>query len=318
MHTILLAVDGTQKGLDMVSTMGQLFKNRKDIRIVLLHCVPHIASLLSEDLCMGVEKSYGLPRHTQETIAQTVLKTSSERLTASGFPEANVEHRLQFDSFDPAQDIMDQANRERIPTIAVGRRGRSRVETLLLGSVSSKVAQYAADKAVWVVDAPLNDSMKVLIATEGAPDVRNLSSYTAELFGPDPGFIYSFVHILPPLPPEFWDDGHILSSAEQEERQARIEKWRAKWTGTVDRYMSEGSNMLLEQGVDRRHVETRILPIKQGIARDLLAESQAHRFKIVVMGRTSSRERKPFLMGSHTSKVLEYSKGVIVCLVSQQ
>ena len=55
---------------------------------------------------------------------------------------------------------------------------------------------------------------------------------------------------------------------------------------------------------------------KEGIARDLLNEIDAHKFQIVVMGKKSFRERKPFLMGSHASKILQNTKGVILCLVS--
>ncbi|MGO9375126.1 MAG: hypothetical protein ACLQBD_23940 [Syntrophobacteraceae bacterium] len=41
----------------------------------------------------------------------------------------------------------------------------------------------------------------------------------------------------------------------------------------------------------------------------------AHKFQLVVMGKKSFHERKPFLMGSHASKILQNAKGVILCLV---
>ena len=85
---------------------------------------------------------------------------------------------------------------------------------------------------------------------------------------------------------------------------------------TVGRYMSEGRDLLLERGVGEQSVESLILPTKEGIARDLLNEIDAHKFQIVVMGKKSFREQKPFLMGSHASKVLQNVKGVILCLVS--
>ena len=316
MQTILMAVDGTKKGLEMVSVLGRLLKERKNIKVVLFHCVPKVATLLPEDLYMDVEESCKLPCDTQEKLGQAILKASSARLTEAGFPEADIELRLKIDSIDPARDIIEQAKIEQIGTIAVGRRGRSQVEALLLGSISAKVAQYAGDKVVWVVDAPVNDSMNVLIAMEGAPESRALSEYAADFFVPCQGLNYSFVHIIPPLPPEFWDDGHILNESEQEQRRARIEKWRAEWTGVVERFMAEGRTLLTERGADPQKVETLVLPTREGIARDLLSEIEAHKFRIVVMGRKSFREKKPFLLGSHASKILQNSKGVILCLVN--
>jgi nucleotide-binding universal stress UspA family protein len=316
MRTILLAVDGTQRGLETVSIVGRLFKDQQDMKIVLFHCVQQLATLLPEDICMDIEESCRLGCEDQQKVGEAVLKASLSRLTAAGFPESNVEFRVKIDSVEPALDIINQADTEGTRTIVVGRRGRSQVETLLLGGIAGKVAQYARDKIVWVVDNPVNDSMKVLVAMEGVPEVRALSYYTAELLGPCPGLSYTFMHIMPPIPPKFWDDGHILDPIEQKDRMGRIEKWKTEWTGSVGRYMSEGRDLLLEQGVAEKGVENLILKTKEGIARDLLNEIDAHKFQIVVMGKKSFHEKKPFLLGSHALKVLQNTRGVILCLVS--
>ncbi|MDR3566459.1 MAG: universal stress protein [Syntrophobacteraceae bacterium] len=316
MQKVLIAADGTQKGLEMVSVLGRLLKEKKDVKVLLFHCVQQVSALLPEDLCMDVVDSCRLSYDSQERLGQAVLKASAARLSEAGFPEQNVELRLKIESVDPAGDIIAQADIEGIRTVAVGRRGRRQVEALLLGSVSAKVAQSAGDKVVWVVDPPVNDSMNVLIAMEGTPEARALSDYAAEFFAGSPGFSYSFIHVIPPLPPEFWDDGHILNDSEQEKRRARIEKWKADWTGGVERCMSQGRNIFAEHGADPQKVQTLILPTREGIARDLLTEIEAHKFRIVVMGRKSFREKKPFALGSHAAKILQNSKGVILCLVS--
>ncbi len=316
MRKILLAVDGTERGLEIVSILGRMLKNQQDLKIVLLHCVQQIATLLPGDLCMDVEETCRLPSRDQEKVGNAVLEASSRKLMEAGFPESGIELRLQLDSMDPALDIINYAENEKIRTIALGRRGRSQVESLLLGSISGKVAQYGHGKTIWIVDAPINESAKVLIAMEGAPESRELSYYAADLLGPCPGLSYTFMHVMPPVPPTFWDNGHILSSAEQKDRQNRIEKWRVDWTDTVGKYMSEGRDLLLERGIQEKSIETLILQTKEGIARDLLNEIDAHKFQVVVMGKKSFHERKPFLMGSHAAKVLQNVKGVVLCLVN--
>ena len=75
------------------------------------------------------------------------------------------------------------------------------------------------------------------------------------------------------------------------------------------------ADLLVERGVSEAHVENLILPTKEGVARDLLAEIDEHKFQVVVMGKKSFHERKPFLMGSHASKVLHSAKTTILCLV---
>jgi nucleotide-binding universal stress UspA family protein len=315
MRTILVAVDGTDRGLDTVSILGHLFQDRKDLHIVLLHCVQQIATLLPGDLCHDIEEHCRFESTEQEKIGNAVLRESLLRLTATGFPKENVDLRLKMDSMDPAQDIINQAVQERIQTIAMGRRGRSQVEHLLLGSVSAKVAQYSRGKNVWIVDAPVNESRKVLIAMEGVPESRGLSYYTADIIAGCTGFKFTFLHLLPPVPPMFWDDGHILGDSEQKDRLGRIDKWKSDWTEKVEKQMAEGRDLLVERGIPERDIEMLILPTKEGVARDLLAEIDEHQFQVVVMGKKSFHERKPFLMGSHASKILQNAKATILCLV---
>jgi nucleotide-binding universal stress UspA family protein len=315
MRKILVAVDGTSKGMDMVAVLGRQLKQRNDLTLVLFHCVQQITALLPEDLCMDVVESCKISYNAQEKLGQAVLQAASARLLESGFPQTGVELRLKVDSIDPAHDIIQQADREAIATIAVGRRGRSQVQNLLIGSVSAKVAQYAQGKAVWIVDAPVNDSMSVLVAMEATPEAQTLCEYAADFFLPCQDLDYSFIHVIPPLPPEFWDDGHILNESEQKARSARIEKWRVDWTAAVERAMSQGRDIFAGRGLDPQRVQTLVLSTRQGVARDILTEIDAHKFRIVVMGKKSSREKKPFPLGSRAAKILQHSRGVILCLV---
>ena len=79
--------------------------------------------------------------------------------------------------------------------------------------------------------------------------------------------------------------------------------------------MSEARSTLMERKVPEKNIETVILQTKEGIARDLLNEIDHHKFQVVVMGKKSLNERKPFLMGSHANKILQNVKGAILCLV---
>ena len=79
--------------------------------------------------------------------------------------------------------------------------------------------------------------------------------------------------------------------------------------------MAEGRDLLTAKGIGRDRIKALILPTREGIARDLLNEIQEHKFHVVVVGKKSFHERKPFLMGSHAAKVLQNAKATILCLV---
>ena len=311
---VLLAVDGSEKSLEATSILGQLLKDRSNLDILLFHCVQQLGMLYPGELT-EVEISQQLSLDAQTKVGDAVLASSSRALAESGFPEDRIQLKLGLGCTDPAQEIMTEADSERIRTIALGRRGRAPLGNFLLGSVSSKVAQYARYRTVWIIDAPVNQTRKVLVALAGAPDSRALTYYTAEFLAPIPQMHYTFFHIMPPIPPTFWDDGHILGSEEQKDRKSRIEEWRSDWTQKVEKFMDEACHSVVEQGVSPQNVEKRILKTKEGIARDLLNEIARGEYHVVVMGKKSFYERKPFLMGSHANKVLQNIQKAILCLV---
>lgn len=315
MKRILVAVDGTQKGLEAVSILGRLLRTQENLQLVLLHCVQQVATLLPGELCTELEEQCKFKPRDQERVGKLVLGESARRLTDAGFPADKLDLRIKQDSLDPGQDILRFCESEGIQTIAMGRRGRSQIENLLLGSVTGKVAQYATGKSVWIVDTPVNETHRALIAMDGTAETDKLSNHAATYIAPCAAFSFTLLHLMPPVPPTFWDDGHILDDAEQKGRQSRIDKWKADWRGKVERYMEDCRALLRKNGVSDKNIDSVILPSREGVARDLLNEIREHKFHVVVVGKKSFHERKPFLMGSHAAKILNNVQATVLCLV---
>ena len=314
--TIMMTVDGSPKGFEAVGIVGAFMKDQTDAKLQLYHCVQQLTSLAPGEICTtDYEVACRLPEAEQEKHGIAVLNEARKRLQAAGFPESRVSTKLKVSSLDPAKDIMAEAESGDITTVAMGRRGRSQLQTLLLGSVSAKVAQYVERRSVWIVDTPVNQTKKVLVAMEGVHDSKHLLQYAANVLAPREDLEYTFLHIIPPVPPTFWDDGHILGQSEQTERTSRVDKWRKEWSGNVEEFMAEGKALLTGRGVPEKNVRNLIVPTREGVARDLLNEIEAHQFQLIVMGKRSFKERKPFLMGSHANKILQAAKGVILCMV---
>ncbi|MCE5244764.1 MAG: universal stress protein [Desulfobacteraceae bacterium] len=256
-----------------------------------------------------------MPGGEQDKVGNAVLEEGVRRAVEAGFPESRIQTRLKIDSIDPAQDILAEMGTGQYRSVALGRRGRSRLEQLLLGSVSSKVAEYGSHHPVCIVDCPVRQTGRVLVAMENERESQELADYAADVLALVPGLRFTFLHLMPPVPPTFWDDGHILESEELKDRQARIDKWRSDWIQRVEYFMDEARGKLVGRGVPDSKIDSLILPVREGIARDLLNEIDAHEFQVVIMGKKSFRQRKPFLMGSHASKVLYNVSGVVLCLV---
>jgi nucleotide-binding universal stress UspA family protein len=76
---------------------------------------------------------------TLTSAATQVLDRAGKRARRIGLTDV----KLQCEWGDPAETIIDTIRRERADIVVVGRRGRSRLSGLLLGSVSQKLASLA-------------------------------------------------------------------------------------------------------------------------------------------------------------------------------
>jgi len=311
---ILLAVDGSEKCKDAISSLGQLLKTQPDSRILLYHCVQRLGIDYLSDLARSVH-TYHVSAEAQKKVGEAILDDSLRVLLESEFPEDRVQAQLRLDSDDPAQDILDEAKRQDIGTIAIGRRGLSRMESLLIGSVSSKIAQYSGPLTVWIVDTPLHASQKALIAVQGITGGSMLSQYASDVMTALPYSHYTFLHLIPPVPPIHWHDSRLLPPKEPGDRQAQIEKHEAAYRKQFEQLMAQGRDSLVEHGIASENVKMRIEPIHEGIARDLLNEIEREKYQMVVIGKKSLQKKTPFLLGSLASKLMHNAKGVILCLV---
>ena len=316
-NQILMAVDGSERACLAASALGQLLKNSPDQGLLLFLCVQRSANLYPGEIVNPIFESRGFEAalDSQRKVGEEVLGRSLEAVLDTGFPKERVELKLKLDSTDPAVDILAEAQARKIQSIALGRRGLNKMQNVLLGSISSKVAQQSQDRAVWIVDTPVPPAGGVLVAVEGIPECHTLTNYASEFFGPLPSMRFTFLNLIPSRPPTFWDDGHILSEAEQMERDAQIKKWKSEWVAQVKEFMEEGREFLLHRGVVPDSIHMRIEEAKEGVSRDLLNDIASNQYQIVVIGKKSFKKRAPFLIGSHANKLLQNLRQAILCVV---
>jgi nucleotide-binding universal stress UspA family protein len=310
---ILFAVDGSDRCFDALSGVGELLKDQSDCDLELFHSVQELSKAYNVE-ADGVDASRVFASRV-EKIGNAILEKSKGVLLASGFPTERTQVKVELGSEDPAEDILRRAHANGISTIALGRRGLSKIGRFLLGSVSNKVAHYCDRGTVWIVDTPIEQSRKVLLAVEGVQDCLVLTRYTGEFFSSIPGLEFTLLHLVPPIPPAFWDDGHILSPEERQDRKAYVEKWRSEWMKQAEEYMGEGRDFLVQKGVPPENVTITIVPTREGITSDLLNEIENQHYEIVLIGKKSFHKKTPYLLGNRANKILHKARGIILCLL---
>ena len=144
----LIAVDDSESSERAVQYAGYVLGKMKDIHVTLLHVIPEP----DEDYFSSeAQKRRWLEKY--QIKMDIAMKAYVKMLSAAGIPEADIEVRLPV-RYCPsmAECILSERDERQYSTLIVGRRGLSRQEEFLFGSVSSKIVNHARHCTVWVVE----------------------------------------------------------------------------------------------------------------------------------------------------------------------
>lgn len=157
---ILIAVDASDNAARAVTYVAELLGGSTGFSITLLYIERPPNRDLYPDEASWVEAG-----QTQELHVRTFLQQAKSNLTGQGIsPDAvtisyvphcqsPVNPTAQQCSIGTsiARDILKVQQQEDFGTLVIGRRGVSRAEEFLFGSVTTKVTHLAKDCTVWVV-----------------------------------------------------------------------------------------------------------------------------------------------------------------------
>ena len=156
-------------------------------------------------------------------------------------------------------------------------------------------------------------AVKLLIGLDKSEGAWKAVEYVARTFAQTPGVEVTLLHILGGLPPAYWDDGHILSEKERENRQRLIDNWQAErekeWQGLV----TKATDLLKTAGI--HSVTSKFAPKYYDEAEDIVNEAVEGDFGTIIMGRRGLGAAKTLLLGSITNKVVQNARGRAVIVV---
>jgi len=312
---ILFGVDASEFALQAVTAVGGMLANSKDYRVTLFYGAPDPnLPFLSKALGLEPEEV----RHLEKVCSleeTNVLEQAKEALKNSGFDSHRIEMICEAKCNDPAHQMLKLAAAEGYETLVLGLRGPTQAARKLMGSVAYKLVHLADAQALWVVD-PRISSRDVLVALVGAPISRRVVEHVVTYLSHLKDSRFTFFHVTPPMPPQYWDDTRILDAKERQEREEQIDQWMKGYADRVKAIAGEGREKLIRAGVPEENVTSRIQPQVKGIARDILEELESNDYGILVIGRKGSKEIDQFGLGSKAHKILHNGHALAICVVN--
>ena len=137
---ILVGVDGSEAAARAVALAAALSATHR-AQLILVHVV-QLSAIADQVLKISAtEHLKEDPKGIMEKLSQTVLDNARKHALQAGASEGQITTVTTDGS--QAQQLVQAAKRRKADLIVVGSRGRGRMEGLLLGSVSQKIAALA-------------------------------------------------------------------------------------------------------------------------------------------------------------------------------
>ena len=144
---ILLAIDKHESSLRAVDYVGKLTQSCPGFQITIIHVVEKQPEDFFEN---DTQKTAYMESSTKE--AQDLLERARQMLLGHGLPPEAITFEAPVKSCDSMASCIIEEAKENYGTLVVGRRGISKSEEFLFGSVSKKIIDYSKKCTVWVVE----------------------------------------------------------------------------------------------------------------------------------------------------------------------
>jgi nucleotide-binding universal stress UspA family protein len=146
---LLLAIDLSENSLKAVEYAAGILSCHPSSDFTLLHVIKEP----SPDVMSSPEERH---HHVEELRAKSLalMEQAAHRITSHGIAEKNIHLKIQVchAPVSIAELILHEQEAGGYGTIVIGRRGLSKREEFLFGSIANKVVREAKNCAVWVIE----------------------------------------------------------------------------------------------------------------------------------------------------------------------
>ncbi len=147
---MLFAVDSSANSRKAVAYAGK-FAAAAKAELTLFHVVRDVSIGFVDDLALQDQEMEKQLLEEMESEIPRMFRSYKDILEKSGVASDRISTKTHLHSSSRAGDILAEAKAGEYGTIVMGRRGLSRVREFLMGRVTQKVLDRAANLAVWIV-----------------------------------------------------------------------------------------------------------------------------------------------------------------------
>jgi nucleotide-binding universal stress UspA family protein len=154
---------------------------------------------------------------------------------------------------------------------------------------------------------------KMLIGIDDSLSAMQAVEYVARHFGNNKDIQVGLVHVLPNLPAIFWDEGHILSDAEKQDRKRVVDRWLVAQQAKMEPFFKKARDMLVAGGITGSRVDSKFISDSTDAGHSILEEARDNGYRAVVVGR--SHHSPKHALGATAAGIASHGTGMVVMIV---
>ena len=305
---LLVAVDASIYSSNTLHYLEQLFAHLDDVRFHLLSVITCNPSQAASEWLDELELLSTLSNEEQKhyASAKRYLKKAVDRLERNGISPDQVTTEVKISTTNPALEVLSVARKGLFDALVLGRRGVSKLEEFIMGSVSNTMFEKCHDVPIWIVDGQVK-SRKFLVPVDGSFHSLMAVDHLAYILQDNPHAEVTLFHSSAML-------AHKAKIIPEEYYEQWGKEWCDKYLTGPDSLHEAPKNILMQNGFS----EDRIFWLHsfKGIeaSRQIIRQALVDDFGTIVMGRRSEDTKKGIFKGV-SDRVIYMAQHVAIWLV---
>ncbi|MFC1843283.1 universal stress protein [Thermodesulfobacteriota bacterium] len=305
---LLIAVDASIYSSNTLHYLERLFANLDDVRFHLISVVSCNPSETAKEWFDELELMNMLSKEEQKryAAAKRYLKKAVAQLERNGIASEYVTTEAKISTTSPAAEVLQVARKGYFDALIIGRRGVSKLEELIMGSVSSSLLEKCHDVPIWIVDGQV-DSRKFLVPVDGSHFTLQALDHLCFILQGNPYAEITLFH------------STAMFAQKQDLKTGYCNRflqndWCEEHKNDIDLHFLAPLQMLKNIGFPSDHVHQ--LKTKKGMyaSRQIVRQALIDDFGTIVMGRRD-KEMVKGVFGSVTEKVLAMGVDTAIWIV---
>ncbi|MEN8135776.1 MAG: universal stress protein [Thermodesulfobacteriota bacterium] len=164
---ILVAVDKSRYCRKILTYLCELYGQQAEIKFHLLSIVSHSISQNAKDLLDQNDLMSTVDNAARKRFiaCKSHMAKAKKELLACGFAEEQLETSVRFSRQSVVGDILHEAQRGLYDAIIIGKKDLSRLERMVVGSVSAEILKKNNGLPIWIVNGDIK-TRKILVPVD--------------------------------------------------------------------------------------------------------------------------------------------------------